>query len=155
VLTLCRRMTHICIFVFQAWKTMTQMCVFSTFRFHILHTARTCHRDQFTAQMCFQVFTQVLGIMTSVLITSQSKERPFVLLHSQAIFFFFTQQPFTSSPCYKHRIITERKNFSWKMWLFQNYYDNLSHVSEDIFGDSESGSNNPVRERQIVSPKRS
>jgi hypothetical protein len=33
-----------------------------------------------------RVSRQVLGIMTLLLITSQSKERPFVLLHSQAIF---------------------------------------------------------------------
>jgi hypothetical protein len=38
------------------------------------------------------MFTEVLGIMTSLLIMSQSKERPFVLLHSQAIF-SVNQQP--------------------------------------------------------------
>jgi hypothetical protein len=38
------------------------------------------------------MFTQVLGIMTLLLIMSQSKERPFVLLHNQAI--LVSHQPF-------------------------------------------------------------
>jgi hypothetical protein len=43
-------------------------------------------------QLWAQIFTEVLGTMTLLIVTSQSKERPFALLRSQAIF-SVSQQP--------------------------------------------------------------
>jgi hypothetical protein len=93
------------------------------------------------------MFTQVLGIMTSLLITSQSKERPFVPLHSQAI--LVSQQPLT--------IMQERSYHRAKTFLMEDTIlpellpDNLSNVREGIFTDSDAS----VRERKTVRPKQS
>jgi hypothetical protein len=64
------------------------------------------------------MFTQVLGMMTSLVITSYSKERPFVFLRSQAI--FFSQS--TAGSALDHVASTElslsEKHFSQKMRFF-------------------------------------
>jgi hypothetical protein len=59
---------------------------FSMFRLYTPYTVLTSHRHKFTAQLFSHMFTQVLGIMTLLVITSHSKQMPFVLPHSQAIF---------------------------------------------------------------------
>jgi hypothetical protein len=76
------------------------------------------------------MFTQVLGIMTSLLIKSQSKERPFVLLHSQAI--LVSQQPFTMSQV---RSYHQTKTLLTDVILPELLSDNLSNVHEDIFSN--------------------
>jgi hypothetical protein len=91
--------------------------------------------------------------MTSLLITSQSKERPFVLLHGKAIF----SQSTARSPV--HHVAS--MELSLKKFLTEDgilpelLSDNLSHVPEDIFSDSESDSDDSVRERKTVRPKES
>jgi hypothetical protein len=81
------------------------------------------------------MFTLVLGILTSLLIMSQSKERPSVLLHSQAI--LVSQHPFTMS---------QARSYRWaKTFLMEDAIlpellsDNLADVPEDIFSDRVTG----------------
>jgi hypothetical protein len=63
LLTLCGWMMHICVFAFSAWKTDDANVRFQhIFHLHTLCTVLMCHRDQFTAQLCCQMFTQVLSI---------------------------------------------------------------------------------------------
>jgi hypothetical protein len=110
------------------------MCVFSTFHFHTLYTALTCQIDQFTAQLCSQMFTRVLGITTSLLIMSQSTERPFVLLHSQAIFSHSTAlHQFSMSQVWSYHPV--KKFLMEDVILPELLSDNLSDVPEDIFSD--------------------
>jgi hypothetical protein len=100
------------------------------------------------------MFTQVLGITTSLLITSQSNERPSVLLHSQAILSHSTAlHQFTMSQVWSYHPV---KKFITEDVIFPELLsDNLSDVPEDIFSDSESDSDDSVRERKIVCPKQS
>jgi hypothetical protein len=80
------------------------------------------------------MFTQVLGIMTSLFITSQSKERPFVLLNSQAI--LVIDQPYTMSEVWSYH---QAKTFLVEDAILPELLsDNLSHVREGIFSDSDT-----------------
>jgi hypothetical protein len=77
------------------------------------------------------MFTQVLGIMTSLLITSESKERPFVLLHSQAI--LVNQQPFTMLQVQSRH---QAKTFLTEDAILPELLsDKLSEIHEGIFSD--------------------
>jgi hypothetical protein len=101
------------------------------------------------------MFTQVLGIMTSLIITSHSKERSFVLLHSQAIF-QSVNRAFTSLPCCKHVAIAQQKTFFTEHETRPKLLsDNLYDVPEDSLVISESDKDDSVRERKIVCPKQS
>jgi hypothetical protein len=82
-------------------------------------------------QLSSQMFTQVLDIMISLLITSQSKERPFVLLHRQAI--LLSQQPFTMSQVRSYH--RAKKFLTEDVILPELLSDNLSNVHEGIFSD--------------------
>jgi hypothetical protein len=109
--THCGRMPRILVFMFQAWgRWIARILVFRTFAFNTLCTALMCHRGQYTAQLCSQMFTEVLGIMTSPLITSKSKERPFVLFHGQAIFSHSTAGH--SSSRFASIVLSPSKNIS-------------------------------------------
>jgi hypothetical protein len=109
------------------------------------------HGSQFTVQLFSQMFTQVLGIMTSLVIMSHSKERPFVLLHIQAIF-QSVNSVFTSSPCCKHGVLTEQKKYLREdLILPELLSDNLSNIPDDIFSESDDS----VREINIVRPVQS
>jgi hypothetical protein len=94
------------------------------------------------------MFTQVLSIMTSLVIMFHSKERPFVLLHSQAIFSHsttgHTSSRVTSIVLSLSKIISHEDAILPEL---------LSDVPEDIFYDSESDTDNSVREEKIVCPK--
>jgi hypothetical protein len=79
------------------------------------------------------MFTQMLGIITSLILTSQSKERPFALLHSQAIvsqlaalYQFSTSQ--AQSYHRAKKFLTEDVNF----FPPESLSDSLSDVPEDI-----------------------
>jgi hypothetical protein len=76
------------------------------------------------------MFTQVLDIMNSLLITPQSKERPFVLLHKQAI--LVSQQPFTMSQVRSYHQVTFLTEDAILPELLS---DNLPDVCEGIFSD--------------------
>jgi hypothetical protein len=77
------------------------------------------------------MFTQVLGIMNLPLITSQSEEMSFVLLHSQAI--LVSQQPFPMLQVQSHH---RAKTFLTEDAIFPELLsDNLSDIPEDIFSD--------------------
>jgi hypothetical protein len=94
------------------------------------------------------VFPQVLGIMTVLLITSQSKKKTFVLLHSQAVFSYSTAGHTRSSVASYH----QAKKFLMEDGILPELLsDNLSDVPEDIFSESEC--DNSMRERKIVRPK--
>jgi hypothetical protein len=85
-LTHCGRMSVISVITFQAWQRDDGDCRhYHIFRFQTRYTAVTRHRGQATAQLWAQMFTQVLGMRPLLIVTSQPKERPFVLFHSQAI----------------------------------------------------------------------
>jgi hypothetical protein len=72
------------------------------------------------------MFTEVLGIMTSLLITSQSKENPFVLLHSQDILTHATGGHTSSQVASTELFLTG------DVILPELLSDNLSDVPEDI-----------------------
>jgi hypothetical protein len=73
------------------------------------------------------MFTQVLGIMTSRLIMSRSEERPFVLLHSQAIFSHSTVG--RGSSRLESMMLSPSKNISHEdVILPELLSDNLSDV---------------------------
>jgi hypothetical protein len=77
------------------------------------------------------MFTQVLGIMTSLLNTSQSKERSFVLLHSQAI--LVSQQPFNMSQVW---IYHQAKTFLMEDSILPELLsDNVFDVHDGILSD--------------------
>jgi hypothetical protein len=79
------------------------------------------------------MFTQVLGILTSLLITSQSKERPFVLVHSQAIFTQSTAGHISSWVASVELLYHRAKIFLTEdVILPELLSDNLSNVPEDI-----------------------
>jgi hypothetical protein len=95
------------------------------------------------------MFTQVLGIMTLLLIASQSKERPFVLLHSKAI--LVSQHPFTVSQVQSYH---RAKTFLTEDAILPELLsDDLSDVHEGIFSDIVIDIS--VRERNTVCPKQS
>jgi hypothetical protein len=74
------------------------------------------------------MFTQVLGIMTSLVITSHSKEMPFVLLHSQA-----TEQRSHISSRVTSTVLSASEIFLMEdVILPELVSDNLSNVPEDI-----------------------
>jgi hypothetical protein len=139
-------------FAFQALQTDHKNFCFSTFHFYTPYTVLKSHRGKFTAQLFSQMFTQVLCIMTSLIITSHSKERPLVLPHNQAIFQSVNSR-FTTCPCHKHRVITKWNHFSWKTWFFQNYYLTIYPMFWGYFSYSEGDSDDSVRVRKIVCPK--
>jgi hypothetical protein len=100
------------------------------------------------------MFTQVLGIMTSLLITPQTKERPLVLLHSQAIFSHsISLHQFTMSQAWSYH--QAKKFLTEDVILPELLSVTLSNVPEDIFSDSKSDSDDSVRERKIVHQKHS
>jgi hypothetical protein len=96
------------------------------------------------------MFIQVLGIRTSLFITSQSKERPFVLLHNQAI--LVSQQPLIMSEV---RSYHQAKTFLMEDVILPELLlsCNLSDVHEGIFSDSDSDMS--VRKKKIVHPEQS
>jgi hypothetical protein len=78
------------------------------------------------------MFTQVLGIMTSLIIMSHSKERPFVLLHSQAIFSHSTAGHTSSRVT--SIVLSPSKIISYEdVILPELLSDNLANDSKDIF----------------------
>jgi hypothetical protein len=78
------------------------------------------------------MFTQVLGIVTSLFITSQSKDMPFVLLHSQAIISHSTAGH-TSSRVASILLPPSKNILTEDVILPEFLSDNLSDVPEDIF----------------------
>jgi hypothetical protein len=77
------------------------------------------------------MFTQVLGIMTALLMRSHSKERHFVLLHSQAI--LVSQQLFAMLQVWSYH---RAKTFLTEDAVLPELLsDNLSDVREVIFSD--------------------
>jgi hypothetical protein len=97
------------------------------------------------------MFTQVLGIMTSFLFMSQSKERPFVL-HSQAIFSHSTSlHQFTMAQARSYH--RAKKFLTEDVILPELLSDNLSNVPEDTFNDSGSDSDDSVREKLCAQNK--
>jgi hypothetical protein len=96
------------------------------------------------------MFTQVLGTMTSLLEQSQSKERPFVLLHSQAIF-SVSQQPIQHLTMLQAQSYRQVKTFLREdVILLELLSANLSDVPEDILVISENVKDDSVRERKTV-----
>jgi hypothetical protein len=81
-------------------------------------------------------------------ITSQSKERPFVLLHRQAI--LVSQQPVHQFTMLQARSYHRAKTFLTEQVILPEFSDNLSDVPEDIFCDSESDSDDSMREKNCV-----
>jgi hypothetical protein len=116
-----------------------------------MHCARLSQRSVYCAAL---LVAQVLGIMTSLLITSQSKERPFVLLHRQAVFSHSTaghsSSQFASIELSLSENISHGRCDSSTIIIWQ-----FIQCSEDIFNYSKCDSYDSVRERKIVHRKRS
>jgi hypothetical protein len=91
------------------------------------------------------------SMMTSLTVTSQSKERPFVLLHREAIY----NQSAARSPV-QHVRRTEfsppSERISRKDLILPELLSNdLSDVPKDIFSGRESESDDSVREKKLCS----
>jgi hypothetical protein len=100
------------------------------------------------------MFTQVLGIMTSLVIMSHSKEWPFALLQSQAILFSqSTASALDHVPCTElspSENISHGRYDSSRIIIWQ-----FIQVPEDILALSESDKHKSVRERKTACPKQS
>jgi hypothetical protein len=144
----------ISVITFQSWQTDDgDSCHQHIFRFQTRYTALTCHRGQAAAQLWSQIFIQMLGIMTSLIITSHFKERPFVLLHSQAIF-SVSQQPVQHLTMLQAQRYHRAENISHGDAILPELLsDNLYDVPEDSLVISESNKDDSMRERKIVHPK--
>jgi hypothetical protein len=94
------------------------------------------------------MFTQVLGMMTLLIVMSQSKEEPFVLFTAKL--FLVSEQPFSSTGCHKKRVLSEQKKYlRHDRILPELLSDNLSNVPDDILSHNESDSDrDSVTERK-------
>jgi hypothetical protein len=134
---------------FKHWGPITRILVFNTFYLYTRYSALKSHRGQFTEQLFSHMFTQVLGIMTSLVITSRSKDRPLVLLHSQAIFSHSTEDH-TSSWVASivlslSKIISQGRCDSSRIIIWQFIW-----WSWGYFYDSESDSDDSMRKKNCA-----
>jgi hypothetical protein len=79
------------------------------------------------------MFIQVFDNMTSCVITSHSKERPFVLLHSQAIFSVSQQRVHQFATLQAQSPHQGKKYLREDLILPELLLDNLSGIPEYVF----------------------
>jgi hypothetical protein len=91
------------------------------------YTALMCHRGQVTVQLWDQMFTQVLGIMTLLIVTSH-KEMVWSDMSKPALIFFFTARVCTTKSTVKILAANMRCRYFLKIAEVTHFFCTRNHL---------------------------